>query len=463
MSAPLGLTRRSPRPANRAMRTRVTCALAVALAASGCSESIVPDLNNPSLEGVTSNPTRAQVQSLATGLVLGNRDAIGNQIRDLEIVGRDAYNLDAADPRWITELLIAFDPGGFGGRHWGGRYRTVKAADVMVQSVATAGLLSGSEKSAATGFAQTIKGLELLSVLETRDTAGIAVEAGATPTDLPPILCRDPALARIAALLDSARTALAAGGTAFPFVLPAGFVGFDTPTTFARVNRAIKARAEVYRAQTDPTANARALAALAESFIDSAAALDRGVNHVFSLAAGDTPNPLYQDPATTNFRVHPSVRADAEAGDRRILTKTALGSAKTYQGVGSSVVFSVYSGPTAPIPIIRNEELILLRAQANLGLGNLGAAQADLNTIRVKSGGLAPRSYASAAAALDDLLRQKRYSLLWESGSRWIDARRYGRLGTLPIDAPTHRVQPIFPIPQEELLARPSGAACVQA
>src|SRR3712207_7314021 len=41
--------------------------------------------------------------------------------------------------------------------------------------------------------------------------------------------------------------------------------------------------------------------------------------------------------------------------------------------------------------------------------GNLAAAQADINTIRVKSGGLAPRSYGSTAQALDDLLRQKRY------------------------------------------------------
>ena len=33
----------------------------------------------------------------------------------------------------------------------------------------------------------------------------------------------------------------------------------------------------------------------------------------------------------------------------------------------------------APIPIIKNEELILLRAEANIGLGNRAAAIQDLN------------------------------------------------------------------------------------
>lgn len=450
----------APRVAPTRRVGRAVLALVAALAAGACRDSIVPDYNNPSLEGVTVNPTRAQVQALASGLVVGNRAALGDQIRDLEIVGRDAYNLDAADPRWITEMLIELDPGGFGGRHWAARYRNAKGADVMISAVNSADALSAAEKSAAVGFAQTMKALDLLAVAETRDSLGFAVTAAASTAESPPLLCRDAGLARIAGLLDSARTALVAGGTAFPFLLPSGFTGFTTPTTFARFNQGITARTEIYRAKTDPAANGRALAALAASFVDTAASLDAGVYQVFSLASGDAPNPLYQDPATSNFRAHPSVRGDAEAGDRRVAAKTAVGSNKVYQGVGSTIVFTVYDGPTAPIPLLRNEELILLRAQANLGAGNLLAAQRDINTIRVKSGGLAPRVYASTAAALDDLLRQKRYSLLFESGSRWIDARLYNRLGTLPVDAPGHRVHQVFPVPQDEVLARGAATSC---
>jgi hypothetical protein len=428
-------------------------------AATACSEAVVPDLNNPSLEGVSANPTRSQVQALATGLIIGNRVAIGPMIRDLEIIGRDAYNLDAADPRWVTSLLIQMDPGGFGGAHWTPRYRNVKAANVMIASVGTATVLSDVEKSAAVGFAQTIKALDLLSVIETRDVAGMAEDAGESTDDLARILCREPALARVSALLDTARTSLAAaGGSSFPFVLPGGFEGFDTPATFIQFNRALKARAEIYRRQW-----AAALTALNESFVDTTASLRLGVYHTFSLAAGDLANPLFQDTATTNFRVHPSVRGDAEPGDRRVAEKTATSSFKTYQGVGSNVIFTVYEGPTAPIPIIRNEELILLRAQANHGLNNLAEASRDINTIRVKAGGLAPRAHASLDDALDDLLQQKRYSLLFESGSRWIDARLYDRLNTLPIDVTGHRVHPNYEVPQDEVLARGGGTVACQS
>jgi hypothetical protein len=432
-----------------------------AVVIAGCTDATIPDLNNPSIEGMTNNPTRAQVQALATGVVMGNRVSHGPQIRDLEIIGRDAYNLDAADPRWVAELLIQMDPGGFGGAHWTPRYRNIKGANVMIASVATAAALSAAEKAAATGFAQTIKAHDLLSIVETRDVAGVAEDAGESTDDLARLLCRDPGLARVAALLDTAQTNLAAGGSEFPFVLPSGFEGFDTPTTFIRFNRALKARTEVYRGKTEGAAAfTRALTALGQSFIDTTASLERGVYHVYSLAAGDIANPLYQDTATTNFRAHPTVRSQAEAGDLRVAAKTAVSAEKTYQGVGSNIIFTVYDGPTSPIPIIRNEELILLRAQANLGLNNLVDASRDINTIRVKSGGLAPRVHATPADALDDLLRQKRYSLLFESGSRWVDARQYNRLNTLQLDLTGHRVHPNYDVPQDEVLARGGTATC---
>jgi hypothetical protein len=435
---------------------RPAALLLAALVAAACQDEAVPNLTNPSLDDITTNPTRAQVQSLATGLVIGNRAALGAMILDLEILGRDAYNLDAADPRWVDEMLGPnLDPGGFGGRHWDLFYQNIKGANVLIEGVATAEALSAEEKSATAGYARTMKALDLLSVLEARDSAGIAIDAGSSTTELAPIACREPALVRIAALLDSAQTDLAGGGAAFPFVLSSGFASFDTPASFTSFNRAIKARAEIYRAKTDPAAYGRALEALNASFVDTTASLDRGVYHVYSLSAGDAVNPLFQDPATSNYRAHPSVVANAEANDRRVAAKTETGDDKTYQGVGSDIVFTRYTSPTSPLPIIRNEELVLLRAQANLGLGNLPAAQADINTIRVKSGGLAPRTYASPAEALTDLLVQKRYSLLFESGSRWVDARLYGLLDALPLDDPTnHVVHANYAIPRDEANAR---------
>ncbi len=88
-----------------------------------------------------------------------------------------------------------------------------------------------------------------------------------------------------------------------------------------------------------------------------------------------------------------------------------------------------YATPSTPIPIIRNEELILLRAEANIGLSNLLPATDDINVVRTVSGKLASIPVlATPTAALDELLYNKRYSLLYEGGHRWIDMRHYSRL-----------------------------------
>ncbi|HSM17091.1 MAG TPA: hypothetical protein VK845_08885, partial [Gemmatimonadales bacterium] len=55
---------------------------------------------------------------------------------------------------------------------------------------------------------------------------------------------------------------------------------------------------------------------------------------------------------------------------------------------------------------------------------------------------------------LDELLYNKRYSLLFEGGHRWIDLRRYGKLGELPRDLPTHTVFDRYPFPIAECDAR---------
>jgi hypothetical protein len=80
--------------------------------------------------------------------------------------------------------------------------------------------------------------------------------------------------------------------------------------------------------------------------------------------------------------------------------------------------------------------------------------------IRTTSGRLPPIAVlATPEAALDELLYNKRYSLMYE-GHRWIDVRHYGRLGTLPIDRPANTPPDVvfstLPIPTAEVLPRVS-------
>jgi hypothetical protein len=87
----------------------------------------------------------------------------------------------------------------------------------------------------------------------------------------------------------------------------------------------------------------------------------------------------------------------------------------------------------------------------------LGPALTDINFIRTTAGGLpALGGFADQAAARNELLYNKRYSLLFE-GQRWIDLRHYGLLTTLPTDATTFGAAKRFrrlPFPTNECLAR---------
>jgi len=107
--------------------------------------------------------------------------------------------------------------------------------------------------------------------------------------------------------------------------------------------------------------------------------------------------------------------------------------------------------------------LMLLRAEANCAASTSGsctgdttAATTDINFIRVNSGGLAASSGLNASTILDELLKQKRYSLLFEGGHRWIDLRRYGKLDAthVAIDIPKDVIHAAFPIPLTESQAR---------
>jgi hypothetical protein len=72
----------------------------------------------------------------------------------------------------------------------------------------------------------------------------------------------------------------------------------------------------------------------------------------------------------------------------------------------------------------------------------------------VHSGGLTERTDITAGNALDELLKQRRYSLLFEGGHSLIDFRRYGRLEELPLDRPDDVRNAQYPIPKNEMDAR---------
>ena len=447
--------------------TRLPAFLGLLLLGS-CNSLEVLDLNNPGLDDLLNDPTRPKIATAAVGVLLGARRDMNEQngyVSLLGIPGRESYNFDPADPRFVTEMMLGPLDGGspaFGGNFWTQPYRNIRNASVLLAGVDKTTTLTDPEKEATRGFAKTMQALDFLRIINTRDVNGAPIDIAFDPVaDPAPIVPKDQVFARIVQLLDEAQIHLQAGSAAFPFGLGSGFTGFDTPATFLLFNRALKARVDVYTGNFSD-----ALTALGQSFlVADPAKLDLGVYHVFTTNSGDLTNELF-DPDARAILAHPSLATDAQltssaTRDLRFQRKVAtLSAPKSTQGLSSDLQFIIYTNPSASIPIIRNEELILLRAEANLGLGDLTAALTDINFIRVNSGGLALYTgLITPTDVLNELLYNKRYSLLFEGGHRWIDLRRYNLLTTLPQDptsgGPSLRFDR-FPFPGFECDARPT-------
>jgi len=436
---------------------------ALAVVAGGCSF----DISNPnSPDVIGQNPTRSQVAATANGILIATRADVADWALDGGIFGREAYRFDGSDPRFTGEMMQGpLDPGSraFGGDHWAEEYAAIRTANDLLAVIGTATALTAAEQSATSGFAHTLQAYNFLIVLDTHTQDSIPTDVGTSVTAPPaPFQTNAAAYDRVIALLDGAVTELDAGGAAFPFTLPSGFTGFATPATFRQFNRALRARVAVYRGDF-----AGALVALGETFINTGAPLDLGVYMDFSAGPGDLANPLAISPQVGENFGHPSLRTGAQLQpggelDQRFLDKLVTRpqrSAGTPQLLTSDLGWIRYPSPNSPIPMIKNEELILLRAEANIGLSSLGLAVTDIDLVRTTSGGLAPYSGTlDQPSLLTELLYNKRYSLMYEGGHSWVDRRRYGRLADLATNEragpPPDVIFTSLPIPTAEVLPR---------
>ena len=431
-----------------------------ALAVGACNF----DLTNPnSPPPIGPNATPDQVKSAAVGLLVALRVDVTRWVLNNGILGREGYRLDTADPRFTTELLAGpLDPSNdaFGGGQWAAEFRAIQSGYAILNVIGSAQIPTGQQE-AARGFVHTMQAVAFLMVLNSHTQDSIPVDVNRSVSQpLAPFVSNDSAYKYVLSLLDSAKTELQAA-TAFSFDPGPGFVGFNTPATFLKVNRALAARVQAYRASPSaPGAGCTAcwdsvLTNLAASFIDPAAPLDIGVYHAYSTGNQDVTNGLSQDPASAIQLAHPMVKDSAEVQnlstlpDRRFLAKVTDRKSATatvpdtfsLACLKSALAWIRYPTPNSAIPMIRNEELFLLRAEANWfgATGSKAQAVSDLNFIRQTSGNLAPTTVTIAstdAAFVNALLHERLYSLLYE-GHRWVDMRRYGRLNQVIIDRPT--------------------------
>jgi len=451
------------------MKTSRFLILLAVLAA--CTDTNVGDLTAPT--SVAKTPTG--IQNVVTGLFFSARIDVGNYIYATSAFGRDAGNFTNTEPRWITEGLaltpIAFNDFFWSQWEWDTEYNNIELANNIVASIAKVVPAYGTaQASAISGIVRTMKALQYMMIAETHDTLGVSLYSpgAATPQ---PIYCNRDVWRYIVALLDSANADLnAAGSIAPPVTLPSGFgaVGSTVaPSTaqgsFAAFNRALAGKAGLQLAYaiarqsgagpTPTTAGSPDVAALtrADSAIKASALFNPsaittpaaggfstndayGVYHVFSPQSGDLTNPVNGIIGT--YVVLWDLVADVDTvNDARWKAKFAPIPAQnlpvqqsTFSPVASPYTYAYYPTTGSPVPIVRDEELTLVDAQIQLGLGALTNAMTLVNNVHQQAGGYAtplvvPSDYVHVR---DALLKEQRISTAIEaSGDRTFSIRMY--------------------------------------
>jgi hypothetical protein len=463
------------------MKKYIFALLTGVLVASGCKDSTaVPPQDAPTSDALAGELRRASLQTLAIALLAADRQTFvgtGSAYPILaNIYARDIYRLDPSEPRYLNETIVATpDRGSFaGGGGWAGQYVTIRQANTILSALTTpaAGVFSAAELSAAKGFAQTFKAIAYYRVLEMRDTIGVALQKD-DPTDVVPaaIICKKDMINYVAALLDSANTNLtAAGNITFPWsAFPTGMFAFGrnyrSVPNFVLFNRGWKGKVDFYRGMDhqnpQPALFTTAIAELTQALGGAApgavpaSTFATGMYYVFVPAGTEAaPNP-YSD---TRIGINPAVDS-LLPGDTRS-SKIVTRSTTTIQGITltKTLARSVPStaNQSAPLPVLRDEELVLLRAQAEFEAGQFANGYLDLNSVHTNYG-LAP--YVPSVdinQARSDLLYDKRYSLLGEGVQRLVDLRAYSRLNATyyPKQTATDVYNTAFPIPKAEFDAR---------
>jgi len=406
---------------------------------TSCEIEQVDDPNNPSLASVTGDPTKAELQGLITGLEARHRNYFGSATQMFGSFGREIWAFFGSDPRFTGDWLGI----GLNGETYpdffasAGTYTTpylaVKQANVLVDAANASTSLTAAEKAAYSGFAKTVKGHQLLYPSLQQFENGIRIDVS-DPLNPGPIVSYDEALAALRAELDAGFSELSGVDGDLPFGLSEGYENFETGNGLASINRAIAARAAIYAGD-----GSGALMALSSSFMDLDGDLQAGPAHVYGNSP-DVSNPLFYPfdrPTSTIIVVHPALLEDAEAGDTR-LSKFAQRIENPAESADVDFIGNYQDGRwesnIASIPYIRNEELILIYAEANMMTGNMDEAVNAINIIRNAHGLNDYSGGNSDDEIIDEILHQRRYSLWAEAGHRWVDLRRTGRLNADYVD-----------------------------
>lgn len=403
---------------------KILTILAFAGITFGCEIDEQVNPNAPAVENILTDATETDLNNLVTGILARMRNSVSIYTTATGTISRELYLFDA-DPRNTTDLIGtegALDNDTFyTTANWINRYRTIKNCNILLESLPGANVeVSDAEKAGYSGFAKTMMAHQFLILWGAYFDSGIRLDVS-DPDNFGPLVTDEGlVLQYVRDLLDEANDELA--GAEFAITFTSGFAGFDTPATFAQFNRALAARAAIYAGD-----GAAALNHLDDSFFDINGDLNVGPKMIFSTTGGDLLNDLFKTPGQNGNQIFASDTwiNEAQAGDPRVSAKvTQRASSFTKSGITVNYETNLYATSTSPIDIIRNEELMLIYAEANITDGTNAEALAGINAVRAGWGWANP---LAGTVTIDDVLYERRYSL-WGEAHRMVDLRRTGNL-----------------------------------
>jgi starch-binding outer membrane protein, SusD/RagB family len=420
----------------------------LAATVSGCNETVVPNFNAP-----TNLPhTVAALQNEVTGAFDAGRTDVGRFELFEDAFGRNSAYFTSSEQRWVlvgTGSVEVNEGDTFVGPIvWDFYYNGIKGIDTIIASVPNLQVSTSSglapfpapQQEAMFGAMETLKALYYMYIIETRDTLGLPMNGvgQATPA---PILCNRDAWAQIVSMLDSASDSLVKAGpaTTFPIIMPPGFsLVSGSAGTFEGFTLALRGKARLYYAYTTgrPTdtltvgspntaqldsaiSDIQAATPIYSASLTAAEAVapnDLGVFHTFSTSSNDVTNPINFN-AQATYVLWDALN-DIDTLDNRFVAKYADagpsgGPTSPGAPIGSDWHYVNNMSGSEPLPIVRNVELQLLLAEAEISRQQYAPAIAILRQLRTVVGGLADTTVnADYVSARNFFLKEQRVSLL---------------------------------------------------
>src|SRR3954468_1923747 len=122
------------------MRSKILLVLAaLALPVTSCTEPIIANFNNPTVDAAGSDPSALQL--LATGILSQLRATVTGEDLTTGILGREAFNYTPTEGRNTTHYLAGpgpLDPSGFAVGNFTGPYNNARNIKNFLAAVAPA-------------------------------------------------------------------------------------------------------------------------------------------------------------------------------------------------------------------------------------------------------------------------------------------------------------------------------------